>query len=298
MARRKQLMMFVILGLMLGVGLHAAVALDLYGSLGPGRHQRYVSPLANPLFNETPYITSEVRPIYFHQKIPGDFLTDGGTIDVVALQIRLALTERLGFIATKDGYANIDFDSVLADEDGFANIAFGLKYALLSQPRGEAIVSVGIRYEAPIGNLETSDISLQGGGNGFFDMFITAAKAFGRLGLQGSLGINLAVDQDHDSSMFHFSFRTDYEVLPGLFPLIELHGFTTVDHGDRTDADFEGIDLVNFGSTDSGTVVTFAGGLRYRFNRHLQVGAGYETPVTHRQDIMDWRVYADLVLSY
>ena len=88
-----------------------------------GRHWRYVAPLSNPLFNETPYITTELRPIYFHQTIPDDFLTQGGDIDVVAIQARLALTDRLGIIASKDGYADIDFDSVLPDEDGFANIS-------------------------------------------------------------------------------------------------------------------------------------------------------------------------------
>jgi hypothetical protein len=54
--------------------------IDFKGSLGPERHTRYVPPLANPLFNETPYITTEIRPIYIHQRVPKDFLTGGGTI--------------------------------------------------------------------------------------------------------------------------------------------------------------------------------------------------------------------------
>src|SRR3546814_8989847 len=39
------------------------LGLDLNGSLGEGRHSRYVPPLTNPVFNETPYITTEVRAI-------------------------------------------------------------------------------------------------------------------------------------------------------------------------------------------------------------------------------------------
>src|SRR3546814_6096228 len=35
------------------------LGLDLNGSLGEGRHSRYVPPLTNPVFNETPYITTE-----------------------------------------------------------------------------------------------------------------------------------------------------------------------------------------------------------------------------------------------
>jgi hypothetical protein len=74
------------------------LGLDLEGSFGEGRHSRYVPPLSNPLFNETPYITTEVRAIYFHQEIPDGFVTNGGDIDLVAVELRVALTDRLGFI--------------------------------------------------------------------------------------------------------------------------------------------------------------------------------------------------------
>lgn len=40
------------------------LGLDLNGSLGEGRHSRYVPPLTNPVFNETPYITTEARGIF------------------------------------------------------------------------------------------------------------------------------------------------------------------------------------------------------------------------------------------
>ncbi len=73
----------------------------LEGSLVQGGFDR----VTNPIFNETPLITTEIRPIYFYQRIPGDFATGGGNIDVVAAQVRIALTERLGFLATTDGYA-------------------------------------------------------------------------------------------------------------------------------------------------------------------------------------------------
>ena len=88
---------------------------DFKGSLGPGRHTRYVPPLANPLLNETPYITTEARPLILYNDIPDSFLTGGGTIVIGAVEVRIALTERLGFIASKDGYADLDFDAVLPD---------------------------------------------------------------------------------------------------------------------------------------------------------------------------------------
>src|SRR3546814_8694401 len=116
-------------------------SLDLNGSLGEGRHSRYVPPLTNPVFNETPYITTEARAIYLYNRLPNDFVTGGGYVNLVALQLRLALTERLGFIATKDGYADAHFDEALDDEDGFSNIAFGFKYAILSDPESESLLT-------------------------------------------------------------------------------------------------------------------------------------------------------------
>jgi len=275
-----------------------AQSFDLHGSLGSGRFQRYVAPLANPLFNETPYITTELRPIYFYQKIPDDFLSNGGDIKVVAAEVRIALTERLGFIASKDGYADIHFDSVLPDESGFANISLGLKYAFINDPQSETILTAGAEYEPPTGNLQTAGISLQGKGDGFMDLFVTGATAFNGMGIQGSTGVNLALDKDHDSSLLHYSLHLDYEVVPDFFPLVEFNGFTTIDKGKRTPINNEGIDLVNFGALDSGTVVTGTVGARYRANDYVQIGIGYEQPLGGRKDIMDWRSYFDLVLSY
>ncbi len=271
---------------------------DFHGSLGAGKHTRYVPPLVNPLFNETPYITTEARPAYLHYDIPDSFLTTGGTIDVYALELRLALTERLGIIASKDGYARADFDAVLPDEDGFANISIGLKYAVHSDPARQSIVSVGIEYEPPTGDLETAGISLQGRGKGFVDLFVSGAKAWQRLGVQGNVGANFALDSDNDSSLVHYSAHVDYELFEQFFPILELNGFSTIDNGNRTAGDFEGFDLLNFGSTDSGTVITAAGGARYRINDNVIAGIGYESPLTNREDIIDWKFYADLVITF
>ncbi len=272
---------------------------DFKGSLGPaGKHTRYVPPLANPLLNETPYITTEVRALFIYNDIPDSFLTTGGNILLGAAEVRVALTERLGFIASKDGYADLNFDAVLPDESGFVNISLGFKYAVHSDPAANSILTVGIEYEPPSGNIETAGIDLQGRGDGMLDLFVTGAKAWDKLGLQGSAGANLAIDGDHDSSQVHYSLHADYEVVPGLFPLIELNGFTTIDNGSRTAGDFEGIDLVNFGTTDSGTVVLGSIGARWRLNDNIIFGAGYEMPLTGREDITDWRVNFDMVLSY
>jgi hypothetical protein len=83
-------------------------------------------------------------------------VTDGGYVNVAVLQLRVALTERFGFIATEDGYADAHFHKVLDDGSGFANIAFGFKYALLDDPESESLLTVnqhGVSTPIGIGNI-------------------------------------------------------------------------------------------------------------------------------------------------
>ena len=156
-----------------------AEGLDLAGSLGDGGFSRYVPPVTNPLFNETPFITTEARPIYIYHHIPDDFLTGGGTANVVALQARVAITERLGFIATADGYSWLDFDNTLPDDSGLNDITAGLKYAVISDAEAGSIATLGARYTIPVGTLRTGGLELNGTGNGYVDVFATAAQLMG-----------------------------------------------------------------------------------------------------------------------
>ena len=281
-----------------------AFELDLHGSLGEGGHTTYVPPVSNPLFNESPYITTELRPMWLRQGVPSMVagLPVDGTINVLALQARVALNDRLAIIATKDGYADLDFDATLTDDDGFANIALGFKYALLNRPADEAIVTFGLQYEAPSGNLieNTTGTRLQGGrSDGYFNMFLSGSKRIGDWGLQANVGLNQAVDTDVNTSMFHSAFHTDLELVSGFFPFLEWNVFAVVDDATRTAAlPVEGTDLVNLGSTAAGTVATVAGGFRYQLMDHVMVGWAYEVPMTARKDLFDWRSTLDFVLYY
>jgi len=104
---------FTCLLVVIGFAVYPAWAIDwdLKGSLGEGEHKHYVPPVSNPVLNETPFITTEVRPIYIYQNIPDNVPlagVKGGNINLWAVQLRVALTDRLGFIATKDGYADVN----------------------------------------------------------------------------------------------------------------------------------------------------------------------------------------------
>ncbi len=56
-----------------------------------------------PFLSEHPYITTGLNFVYVYQRLPEGPVFDGGEAQVLALQIRAAITEKLGFIATKDG---------------------------------------------------------------------------------------------------------------------------------------------------------------------------------------------------
>jgi len=86
-----------------------------------------ISPVSMPTVNEDPRVDTELRPMYMYTQISEDFVTNGGNYSVVAAQARFAITDRIGIIATKDGYIFLRPDDVVPDDEGWANLAFGVK---------------------------------------------------------------------------------------------------------------------------------------------------------------------------
>ena len=292
---------FTVTGLLACAGPAQALDLKLVRS-----DARYVPPLTFPYFNESAQIRSEIRPLYFYNHIPDDFVSvggfdTGGDLHVFTVQGRAAITERWAVLVTKNGYADVDFDDLLPSDDGALNFAFGAKYAALSMPESDTYLTGGLKYEAPSGDIESGAIELQGGGDGFFDLFVSFESAlWHRLGVQTSSGFHMAVDPDHDATSFHASIHVDYEVVQGLFAVVETNVLTTLEEADRTDSSllgsFEGYDVLSFGSTRAGTVATMGMGARYRLGRYALFGLVYELPVTARQDIIEFRIGCDLVV--
>jgi hypothetical protein len=189
---------------------------DFHGSIGEkeeGKFETYVPPISSPLLNESPQIVSELRPIFWFHKLPKDSIAGDGEVYLLALQARLALTERLAVIATKDGYAWLNMDRTLEDESGFANIALGLKYALLYRPEDEFILSIGSKYEIPSGKIDVNGVRFQGGGKGLTDLFLSTEKRYDRLGLEGSFGWTIPFDTVRQSGFVHYHAHINYELL-------------------------------------------------------------------------------------
>lgn len=251
-----------------------------------------ISPVSSPTVNEDPRVDTELRPMYMYTQISKDFVTNGGNYSVVAAQVRVAITDRIAFIATKDGYIFLRPDDVVPDDEGWANIAFGFKGVFYEDEDAAFIFSGGLRYKAPWGNTDV----LQGKGEGTLNPFLSVAKGFGDFHMQGYTGPILPLSVE-DTTQYDVNLHFDYRFFEQLYPLFEFNWRYNIRGGGRLPIDQEGWDLVNLGSSDSGgeSVATVAFGARWRIIDTLDFGAVGELPVTSRHDIFGWRVTTDLI---
>jgi hypothetical protein len=292
----------------------------------------HVAPMSMPYLFEDPYITTDIVLVGIYHNFPTDSILGGGDAGVIAVQARLAITDRLAFIATKDGYTISRPNNPLLDnEEGFMNITAGLKYAIVDDRELGLIVTPSFRYEIPVGN----DGVFQGKGRGVAIPAITVGYGPENIHLVADLGAQIAANSnDSSSSLFYNihldqSFEVDY--IPGadfIVPFIELNGMSWVGSGDgsntiETDAGRlplktaqnilagpnpfmppianrrgEGADVINLGSSGvaGNTLITMAWGFRVPFRNGISAGFSYERALSQRQDIFEQR--ATWMISY
>lgn len=320
----------LLIGGFLCSSLDAATAADhACGGLFPdlrcdraARPADHVAPMSMPYLFEDPYITTELNLVGIYHNLPHDSVFDGGEVGVIALQARLALTDRLAFIATKDGYTFLNPDNALLDdEEGFMDVTVGFKYAVIDDRASGLIVTPSLRYEIPLG---TDDI-FQGRGSGVFIPALSLGWGPERIHAIADLGAQLPVDGDDDSTSIFYNLHLDqaFEIdcLPGadfFVPFIELNGMAWVDSGDgngtidtslgrlrlRTaqealhtafgitaDLRGEGADVANLGSSGMAGehLVTMAWGFRVPFRNGVSLGFSYERVLSQRRDIFEQR---------
>jgi len=285
-----------------GMALGLAVLWSAEAMAGEDPFAGFISPVSNPVNFEDPRPTTEIRPIYAYHHIAQDFPTNGGDAHVVAAQLRLALTDRIGFIATKDGYTWVRPGAKgAAPVEGYADLAFGLKGVLYRDPDQHTLATFGFRYEAPSGNKDV----FQGQGSGQLNPFLSGLWGTDRAHLMAYTGPRISID-GADSSYWDTSVHGDYR-FENFFPLLEVNWIQVTQSGRRLPVNQEGFDFYNLGATGAkGTgVVTMAMGGRWRalddiklFDGRvgvLDLGTAYEFPLSSRKDIFDWRITTDLI---
>lgn len=266
-----------------------------------------ISPVANPIYFEDPQIDSEVRPIYFDHLLPSVFRYAGGTaplggqVQVFALQLRYALTDRLALIATKDGYIESQPDHTLPHTYGWGNVAAGLKYALIDDKKDQFILTPGFTIEVPTGNQEV----FQGRGAGLWNAFASAEKGCDKFHITGNVGFLIPDDFSEQTAEAHYSLQLDYYVCQYFIPFVVGNGYTVLSEADHNylagvPLTTEFNDLSDLGSTQAGgrTQIILGGGFRTRLLKNLDLGFAYEFGTTTPVGIFAGRYTGDLIFRF
>ena len=288
-----------------------------FGCKAKGVYSGFSRPMSMPYLFEHPFITTDLQAAGIWQELPEDSVFEGGYINIAALQIRVALTDRLGFIAVRDGYAWFKPDLALVSHDsGFADMSFGFKYALIDRPDEGIIVSPHLRFEPDFGDHDL----FQGMGDGI----VIPGVSFGwrmadDLHMLGAVGAQLPLDGGKNSTYVHYNLHLDYALTPSVSPFVEVGGIHWTSDGDGSTTvhlenggrltlsevqsalgtgRFEGYDFANLGSEDvaGNDMITGMVGVRVQWTDDLSVGIAYERPLTQRNDLMKQRV--TLMASY
>jgi hypothetical protein len=259
----------------------------------------FIGPITTPVYSKDPRSLTELRGLYVHNWIPGDNLLGGGEFDVYAIQARIALTERLTFIADKDGWLSVrPNNAAIGKRSGWLNLGLGLKYTFLRDVESQTIAAAGVMYEVPSGEEEV----FQGRGNGIITPFLTYGKEFGDCWhFIGNVAHSTAIDDRVNSSFLFTQIHLDKGFNGWLYPLVEVNWLYYTQGGDSfPNALGEGDGLLSFGTQGvAGTHrVSIAAGLKAKVRKNIEIGGAYERLVTGGNGILDDRIVGEVILRY
>lgn len=281
------------------------------------RFSGFSAPMGATFLFEDPFVTTGVSTWGYWQSFPNKSVFGDGNLRAVAVQVRVALTERLGLIATKDGYIDLNSENpILSDEEGWADLGFGFKYELIRDEERRLIVTPSLRYEATNGSRDV----FSGNGQGMWQPGISLGWGLDEYHLLGGLVLQIPVDQDAESTVLSYHLHVDREILPGLAPFVELNGYRYMKEGDGQNtvklangsrltlsqaqsalglSGFEGADLLNLGSDDvrRNDVIYWAVGFRTQLTPRASLGFAYERPLTKRRDLIKQRFTLNLLFE-
>lgn len=283
-----------------------------------GRYEGFTAPVTQPYLFEDPFITTGANLVGIWHQFPKSSIFGGGHVNIAALQLRVAVTDRLAFIATQDGIAFLDADlDILRRQTDLMDMTVGFKYALIDRPETGVIVTPSLRFRIPSGSRDV----FQGNGDGVF----IPGLSFGwgseeGVHFLGNVGSELPVDGGATSTSIFWNMHVDYNIMNYVSPFVELHGYHYVDNGDGKNRintgigtvtvdqatnllgldPFEGLDYSNLGSRDvrGHDVFIAAFGARVPIGKHLSVGAAYEIPISDGEDVIKQRVTTSLTLEF
>ena len=250
----------------------------------PQPERKVVRPLTAPYFHEDAFVTTDLRAWYVNHQFYGD--TIGGEAEVYALQVRLALTQRLQLVAYKDGYTDVS-GSALGSPSGWNDIAAGLKYAFVQDWENQFHLAGGIGYEFSLGD----DDVLQNTNE--LRLWLSANKGFDRLHLGLTANYRIAEDNSANTfgaaDMITLHAHADYYVNEWFSPVVEVNGYFVTDEG-PVGAGFSGVDAIAVGGGEDEDIITGAVGAELRpFGPELGLRVAYETELSNSVSLFGHR---------
>jgi hypothetical protein len=251
----------------------------------------FVHPVTSPYWHEDSFITTDVRAWYISHRFNDEVgPLRNGQVTGLAVQLRLALTDNLQFVAYKDGY--LDFGSPFS-QTGWNDVAAGIKWQWLRLDNERLYSAVGAGYEIPIGDpgvlQNDAEVRLWGSVN----------KGFGKLHLGATVNYRLSTtDENKDagnSDVLSWHVHADYRVTEIFSPIIEFNGFHIVNEGGGLAVN--GADVTNLGGGDDDTI-TGAIGCELRAGENTAIRGAYEIPLNGSDDLFGTRFTFSLVYSF
>ena len=282
-----------------------------------GRFEGFEKPIVAPYLFEDPFITTNAVPYFLWHDFPEQSVFDGGSLYAAALQLRVALTDRVALIAAKDGFVwNRNGNPLLEDSQGFLNLIAGVKVRLWQDLERERIVSAVLRVEAPTGSSD----QYQGHGSGMALPSLTGAFRTGPVRWIGDLGAQIPFDGRELSSSLFYHVYANVDAGP-VRPFVQISGIRWIEsgdgslpirlkHGGTLDLDtvqtalgtgpFEGADVMNLGSTrvDGLDLITAAAGVHVPLGEYVTLSVAYERPITEPKGIFQQRITSALVIEF
>lgn len=265
----------------------------------------FASPTTNIFLFEDPRALTEVRPLYIFQTIPGANQTlQGGNVNYLGMQARVAITERISMVFNKFGWISLNptdkedgFNSALS----FSEIWLGPKWTFLRDEQHNLVAAAGLIFEIPAGPQR----AFQNTGSLSLTPYASVAYNFGRssfgsFDVMSNLNWNISTSSAR-SNFLNLSAQLDYDVLNWhrFYPMFNFN-WNIYTKGGQSDFHFDGVDLVNFGGTSIGgkSVLTLGPGFRYKWTEGIQTGIGMDWAVVGNQFLQDFRLTIDTIFRY
>lgn len=261
----------------------------LFGDSNPDglavpKERRTVAPITSPFYHEDSFITSDIRAWALRHSFPEPTI-GGGWAAGYAVQVRLAMTDNLQFVAYKDGF--LDFNSALTGgEDGLVDLAVGLKWAFVQDFEHDMHAALGVGYEFGVGDEEVlqddDEYRIWASFNKGWDrhhMGLTANYTAG-VGSEDPLG-------DSDRLFVHGHY--DYFVNEFWSPVVEVNYYDTLSNGDNAPLPVSGVDVANLGGGEDNDVITLGYGFEVRPADAFALRLAHESPLTDDPDLFGHR---------